>query len=146
MVLSTFIRSIFLGIFSTSSLSYSHGTSNYDYFSSRNKKRGPFYRVIQKARHRHCRIYSFYLSSYSFLFVLAYLLSFLQKNKYLKYSIVPLLIIGYVYLNAQNYYFFYQKPNNQMRDAEKIAESIIPHISSKKIQLVPLPIWVTDGH
>lgn len=98
--------------------------------------------VLNSARHPHY----FGVVYYSIFLVLGYLLYLLYQQKVLRFTLGPLFILGYIYLNAQNYYFFFKEPNYQMRDAEKIANSIIPYIKETPYQIVPLPIAITDGH
>jgi 4-amino-4-deoxy-L-arabinose transferase-like glycosyltransferase len=92
-------------------------------------------------------IHYFGVFYFSFYLILGYGLYYLQKNKYLRFTIVPLLLAGFIYLNAQGYYFFKNVPNNQIHDADRIADSIIAHLDKDKtFQIVPLPITVTDHH
>jgi hypothetical protein len=98
--------------------------------------------MLNSARHMH------YYSDiyYSVFLVIAYALYYFSKNKVVSYAIIPLFLIIYIALNAHNYYYFWREPNNQIRDAKMIAESIIPHVDKTPYQIVPLPIAITDGH
>jgi hypothetical protein len=94
---------------------------------------------------RHVHYYGVFY--YSFLLILSYCLYLLSQIKLLKYTAVPLLLGLYFFFNVQGYTFFYKQPNNQIHDAERIADSIIAHLDKgKTFQTVPLPISVTDHH
>jgi 4-amino-4-deoxy-L-arabinose transferase-like glycosyltransferase len=97
---------------------------------------------LNSARHPH-----YYGSIYYSLFlIVAYKLQYISAKKWVKFSVIPLFFIVYIALNAHNYFFLYKQPNNQINDARRIAESIIPHIDKTPFQIVAFPIRVTDSH
>jgi hypothetical protein len=98
--------------------------------------------VLNSARHPH------YFGSiyYSLFLIVAYMLQYISNKKWGTFLIIPAFLLMYIALNASNYFFLYRQPNNQIRDAKKIAESIIPHIDKTPYQIVAFPIRVTDSH
>jgi hypothetical protein len=74
------------------------------------------------------------------------MLQYISNKKWGTFLIIPAFLLMYIALNASNYFFLYRQPNNQIRDAKKIAESIIPHIDKTPYQIVAFPIRVTDSH
>ncbi|PIY68544.1 hypothetical protein COY90_05445 [Candidatus Roizmanbacteria bacterium CG_4_10_14_0_8_um_filter_39_9] len=81
-----------------------------------------------------------YLSMYA---VMGYFASFLLK-KPVTIVILSFLIVGFLFVNASQYYFIAGPPSDQIKRAEQIANSITPHMSGKLFNLATYPIEFTS--
>lgn len=95
--------------------------------------------ILSSARHPH-----YYGSVYLSFFVLcAYLLASVPKKTYFALSLGFIMSV-YIVLNAKQYSFITGQPNNQIAYAERIAESVAPHIDNKPYNFATYPIEFTS--
>ena len=94
------------------------------------------------------RIAHYYNPIYlSFFLVLAWVLTNISKNKFIRFSTLVLILPLYIFLNLKSLnYLFIKTGNNQVKTAEIIAQSILQKNPQTPYQTVALPFVETDGH
>lgn len=92
--------------------------------------------LLNSSRHPH-----YYHTMYlSFFLVLAYILnSFLTKSKLLT-TIVAIFIATYIAINLKSAYFLFQKPNNQIKHAQVVADFLAEKIDHKPFNIATWPV------
>ncbi len=75
--------------------------------------------------------------------IVSYFIAF-SKSTWEKYLMV-FFMIGFIFLNFQKYYFFYNPPNNQITLAKNVAQQIVNNIKKKKFTVTALPEKYSDS-
>lgn len=83
----------------------------------------------------------------SFYLILSWIIVNISKNKMVKLIMILLIAVTYIFLNLKSLtYLFYLQGNNQIKKAEKIADSILENNPQIPYQTLALPYVETDGH
>lgn len=97
--------------------------------------------LLESPRH----IHYFGPAYLSFYFVLSFFVLLIPKRK-MQFMAASVLVLVFLWSQTPHYYFFTQKPNNQIQHAKTVAESFDGFITKQPIQVVALPFTETDGH
>lgn len=70
----------------------------------------------------------------------------LPPKRYLRIGVIAAVAIAFFSMNAPRYFFFTQKPNDQIGNARRFAEEFLPYIKAEPIQIVTIPFTESHGH